>query len=42
MEVGTNVSEETAASIFLSPEDVECKFLQNKDITKPNYMASHP
>jgi len=39
MEAGTNVSEETAASIFFYPEDVECRFLQNKDITEPNYRV---
>jgi hypothetical protein len=42
MEVGTNVSEEIVASIFFYPEDGECRFLQNKDITEPNYMATHP
>jgi len=42
MEAGTSGAEETAASIFLYPEDRECRFLQNKDITEPNYMVSHP
>jgi hypothetical protein len=42
MEVGTNASEETAASTFFYPEDTEYRFLQNKDITEPNYMVSHP
>jgi hypothetical protein len=42
MEVGTNVLEETAASIFFYPEDRECRFLQNKDTTEPNNTTSHP
>jgi hypothetical protein len=42
MEVATNFSEEIAASFFFYPEDRERRFLQNKDITEPNYMASHP
>jgi len=41
VEVGNNVSEENAASIFFYPEDREWRFLHNKDITEPNYMASH-
>jgi len=40
MQVGTNVSEETAASILFYPEDGECRFFQNKDITEPNYSIT--